>query len=108
MTRPTTQAASRAVCIPSTARIGRHNSVMPRKNASPATATGTPAITDQELVVTFRQSTTPVAEQARVVDPVKCSNERYADRATPTRASTNEAIDGRRVAGDVPVSPAAP
>ena len=46
---------------------------MTTKNTKPSTATGTPATTEYELVVTFRQLTTPLSEQASDVDDVKCS-----------------------------------
>lgn len=46
---------------------------MARKKARPATATGTPAITDHWLGVTLRQFTVPLSEHASVVESVKCS-----------------------------------
>ena len=46
------------------------------KYTRPRTATGTPATAAYELVVTFRQLTTPLSEQASDVEDVKCSKVR--------------------------------
>lgn len=43
---------------------GRHSAPATTKNATPSTATGTPASIDCGLVVTFSQLTTLVVEQA--------------------------------------------
>ena len=52
---------------------GSWSTNMTAKNTRPSTATGTPATAEYELVVTFRQLTTPLSEQASVLDDVKCS-----------------------------------
>ena len=52
---------------------GSCSTSMTAKNTRPRTATGTPATAEYELVVTFRQLTTPLSEQASVLDDVKCS-----------------------------------
>ncbi len=67
-----------------THRFGAQSLVMARKNARPATATGTPAICDQALVVvTLRQLIAPLSEQARVAETVLesqvCRDQRSGD-----------------------------
>jgi hypothetical protein len=43
---------------------------MTTKKTRPRTATGTPATSEYELVVTLRQLTTPLSEQASELDEV--------------------------------------
>jgi hypothetical protein len=49
---------------------GEFRPAIPNAQASPRTATGTPKITDHELVVTRVQLTMPVSGQAKAVGSV--------------------------------------
>src|SRR5262245_11203701 len=96
---PTTAAATRpyrsqvAVLRHAT---GRQAGSIAAKYARPSTATGIPNTFDCALVVTCRQFSTPLSEQASVVDDVKCSNVKYAESARPIATSTSDVAGSHR------------
>jgi hypothetical protein len=61
------------------------------------------------LVVTFKQLTAPLSEQASVAESVKCSKVRYPETSTPSTDSTNADQAGAdRVLGLVDVTARSP